>query len=254
MLAVIRSPQPEIHLHGLCYDCKKRHEIVASPATWLARLSDWEARHRGHRIEFRSPKRVIPRGLDDRKFSELNDAPWWLKAFSPNADIKLAYASSAQYTIGLQATPLASSTTFVLGRESAAISNTSNLYLDYLVASGKITTGTSPTANPGTIQIWAYAGVDDTPTYPDVLDGTDSDETLGLVNHRDSGLVFLNSCLTTTTSNITYWFKPVSLATAYGGIVPKNHGLFVTHNTGVALNSTAGNHALFYTGAFATVA
>ena len=39
---------------------------------------------------------------------------------------------------------------------------------------------------------------------------------------------------------------------AFGGVVPKNHGLFVTHDTAVNLNSTAGNHSFSYTGVYGT--
>ncbi|MGM3026357.1 hypothetical protein, partial [Bacillus cereus group sp. BC309] len=56
-----------------------------------------------------------------------------------------------------------------------------------------------------------------------------------------------------TTSNRVYYFGPIALSSAFAGIIPKNHGLFVTHNTGVALNSTAGKHILSYTGIYATV-
>jgi len=54
------------------------------------------------------------------------------------ANIKEAYAASAPLTLALES--LAASSTIVAGRESTAVSNTTNLYLDYLVA-GKITTG-----------------------------------------------------------------------------------------------------------------
>lgn len=251
MQAAVLSPQPEICLVGLCFDCRKRHEFRATPATWLARMSEWEVKHRGHRIEFRSPRRVIPRGLDDRHFERVGQAPWWLEAFKPNADIKLAYASSAAFTITLAS--LASSATFTAGRESTAVSNTTNLYLDYLVG-GKITTGTSPTDDKE-IRIYAYGSIDDTPTYPDVLDGTDSDETITTADILNAGLALFGSTSTDSTSDRTYWFQAASLAAvAFGGVLPKNFGVFVSHSTGVALNATGSNHALSYTGAYATSA
>lgn len=251
-VAAIQGPRPQIHLHALCHDCKRRHEIVGTDLSWLARMADWEVKHRGHRIEFRSPKRVIPRRLDDKLFEKVGRAPWWLDQFKPNADIKLAYAASAAFTIGLQATPLASSATFVGGRESTAVSNTTDKYLDRIVG-GKITTGTSPTASKE-IRIYAYGSIDDTPTYPDVLDGTDSDETITSADILDACMPLIASTGTSSTSNVTYWFKPVGLAQFFGGLLPKNCGLFVAHNTGVALNSTAGNHALSHTGVYATSA
>jgi hypothetical protein len=50
------------------------------------------------------------------------------------------------------------------------------------------------------------------------------------------------------TSNITYFFLPISVAQLFGGSMPKYWGCFVAHNTGVNLNSTAGNHAIEYVG------
>ena len=88
------------------------------------------------------------------------------------ATIKIAYAASATITMSLAS--IATSSTFVAGAESAIVDNTSNLYVDAIVG-GKITVGTTPTANTQ-IQISVFTPIDSTPTYPDVMDGTDSVE------------------------------------------------------------------------------
>jgi hypothetical protein len=242
-----------IHLRAVCHDCRQRHDVEASPLTWLARMGEWEVKHRGHRIEFRSQRRTLARTLADRWLYPLLDRwgglPWWVAAYAENADIKLAYAASAAYTLGLATTPLASSATFVAGRESTAVDNTTNKYLEYLVG-GKVTTGTSPTASKS-IRIYAHAAVDDTPTYADVLDGTDSDETLTSVDFVNQ-LALLGVLGTDNTSSRTYWMQPKALSLAFGGVVPKFHGLFVAHDTGVALHATPGNHALSHTGVYVT--
>jgi hypothetical protein len=49
---------------------------------------------------------------------------------------------------------------------------------------------------------------------------------------------------TANTTDRTYHFGPVSLAAAFGGVLPPKVVLFITHSTGVALNSTAGNHQI----------
>lgn len=165
------------------------------------------------------------------------------------ADVKLAYASSAAYTITLAS--LASDSNRLAGRESTAVSNTSNLYIDYLIA-GFTTTGTSPTAGD-TIEVWAYASLNDTPTYPDVFDGTDSAETVTSSNVKYSALKLVAAIVVDSTSDRTYAFGPISLASLFGGVVPKHHGVFVTHNTDVNLNSTGGNHAIHHTGVYQTV-
>jgi hypothetical protein len=247
MRAAIPAILPTIHLVAVCLDCKRRHDVNATPAEFPVRMAEWEIKHRGHVIEFHTPLRKIPRGIDERVFEANNKAPWWLE-FAPNADIKLAYASSAAFTITLAS--LATSATLVAGQESTAVSNTTNKYLDYLIG-GKITTGTTPTTAK-TIQIWAYGSVEDTPTYPDVIDGTDSAETMTSVDIRNASLNFLLDTANDATSNRVYWFKPTSLAAAFGGLVPKNFGLWVTHDTVAALNATGTNHALYHTGIYAT--
>lgn len=157
------------------------------------------------------------------------------------ATTNIAYASSASLTITLAS--LATSATLVAGQESTAISNTSNLYLDALVG-GQITTGTSPTA--GTIEVWAYAALNDTPTYPDVLDGTNSAETFTSVDIKQISMRLIAAISTDTTSDQSYPFAPVSLKELFGEM-PTHWGVFVTHDTAVNLNATAGNHFIDYT-------
>ena len=243
------KPQPTIFFTAVCHGCKRKHEIAETPQRWLTAMDEWRAKHHGPKcnIEYYSKRRDIPRGLDDSAFEAANKEPWWL-SYSPNVDIKLAMASSADFTITLAS--LATSSTLVAGRESTAVDNGTNLYLDYLVG-GKITTGTSPTANK-LIAVYAYGAINSTPTFPDVFDGTDSAETCTSVEIRNASLAWLFSTDTTATSDVTYWFSPTSIASRFGGIVPDQFGLFVTHDTAVNLNSTAGNHALSYTGVYQT--
>lgn len=163
------------------------------------------------------------------------------------ANINLAYGSSSALTCTLAS--LASDTNVLAGRESTAVSNITTPQLDYLLA-GKIKAGTTPTA--GRIEVWAYAQVEDTPTYPDTITGTDSARTLTSADIKASALRLVASMTTDTTTGRNYWFGGVSLASLYGGIVPKRWGLFVAHNTGVALDSTGSNHALWSTPVYAT--
>jgi hypothetical protein len=87
------------------------------------------------------------------------------------------YATKATITIGLATTPLATSSTFIAGRESDEIDNTTNKYLDALVQ-GKVTVGTAPTSNTQ-IQLWVWGSDTSLASAPlDVLDGTDSDEII----------------------------------------------------------------------------
>lgn len=166
------------------------------------------------------------------------------------ANIKTEYAASSALTITLAS--LASSATFVAGAESDAVDNTSNKYLDYLLA-GKVTVGTSPTANTE-IRVYVAALIEDS-TYPDVFDGTGSAETITSVG-VGSGFLRLAATMLVdaTTSDRTYWFGPVSVASLFGGVMPKKFVVFVAHSTAVNLNSTAGNHAVHITPVFMTSA
>ncbi len=164
------------------------------------------------------------------------------------ADIKLKYPASTSDTVDITITltSLASDTNLLAGRESDAVNNTSNLDLDHLV-SGKITTGTSPTASR-TIEVWCYAAWDvsvGTPTYPDVLDGTDSNETITSANVKSSMVRLLWSTQTDSTSDRTYFCPPTSVAQLFGAL-PPYWGLFIVHNTAVNLNATGSNHSWQY--------
>jgi len=155
------------------------------------------------------------------------------------ADLKLSYGTASDLTITLAG--LASDANLLTGRESATIDNTSALVLDYLV-SGKITTGTSPTAAKS-IEVWAVGSWDGT-NWPDVFDGTESAETITSSDIKASICRYIAAMATSATSNVAYHFGPVSLAAAFGGVLPPKIVLFNTHSTGVALNATAGNHQI----------
>jgi hypothetical protein len=155
------------------------------------------------------------------------------------ADLKLSYPAASDLTITLAS--LASDTNLLTGRESAVIDNTANLYLDILI-SGKITAGTSPTASRS-IEVWAIGSWDGT-NWPDVFDGTESAETITSADIKASVCRFVAAMATANASDRAYHFGPVSLASAFGGTLPPKVVVFITHSTGVNLNSTAGNHQI----------
>lgn len=148
------------------------------------------------------------------------------------------YSSNTTITIDLA--NLGSSATFVAGRESSQVDNTSNKYIDALV-SGFVSVGTTPTANT-TIAVYVY-GADTSlaTTALDTLDGTDSAETLtntGILNGLRLGATV---AVPANTSDVQYIVLPFSVASLFGGAMPKFWGLFVSHNTGVALRNNAVN-------------
>lgn len=158
------------------------------------------------------------------------------------SDIKLQYVASSAVTISLAS--LATDANLLAGRESTAIDNSTNEYLDYLLA-GQITQGTTPTTAKE-IRVYVVGMLNDS-TWPDVFDGTDSAETVTSSGIRDSVCRLAAVMATDSTSDRVNYFGPVSVAALFGGTVPPKFVVFVTHNTAVNLNSTAGNHVISIT-------
>ena len=147
---------------------------------------------------------------------------------------------SANTTITMDLANLGTSGTFIAGWQSAQIDNTSNKYMDVLI-SGTISVGTTPTANK-TIAVYVW-GADTSlvTTQIDVLDGTDSVAALtntGILNTLRLGRAI---GVIATTSNIAYPILPFSVASLFGGIMPKFWGLYVAHSTAVNLRNTSVN-------------
>ena len=130
---------------------------------------------------------------------------------------------------------LASSSTWVAGWESAVITNAAN---DVLLAGRFKANNTAPTA--GEIQVWVGGILNDTPTYPDVFDGTSSAETVTSAAIRNAALRNVVVIPTDATANRIYEFAPVNVAQFFGGVVPQKWWVFVTHSMVQALNTTAG--------------
>lgn len=130
---------------------------------------------------------------------------------------------------------------------SASVDNSSNLYVDALV-SGKITTGTSPTA--GTITFYVY-GEDGNGQYSGGVSGSDG----GTPGSGEQTQIPIMLIVTTdATSNHTYEYGPIAIAQFFGGVLPRKWGIGMLNSTGVALNSTAGNHVCAYQGISFTIA
>lgn len=222
----------------ICHTCHQYHPIRRGNTT---DFDNYARRHNNHHL-------VI------RPSWWFQTAEWWKNrhrepmAYTPNADIKIAYAATTIMASTLAS--LAESATHVTGREATAVDNGTNLYADYLF-SGKIQTGTTPTLNE-TIQVRVFGEIDDAPEYPDVMDGTDSAETWTSTQVRDAGSKIAAIMPVTASSDISYEFGPTSVAAKFGGIVPPSFGAFISQSTDVNLNSTEGNHEVWATGVYFT--
>lgn len=166
-------------------------------------------------------------------------------------DIKAKYGTSAAYTITLNS--LASSATWVTGRESTEVDNTSisgNPVIDFIVA-GKIKLGTSPTGNPGLAGLWVWGSLDDTPLRPDLgagtaLTGSDAAATWSSANVLNGACATVLTVNTDNTTGRVHTFSPMAISMLFNYQVPKRHGLYFAHSSGVNLDSSAGG-SFYYT-------
>ena len=162
----------------------------------------------------------------------------------PN-NVLIKYGSKQTLTItGVPG--LASDTNKLTGIETSVIDNTTDGFTD-IYASGKITTGTSPT-DKREIQVWAIGW--DGANWPDVFDGTVSGETITSADIKALICKPVANMSTNNTADRTYHFSNISLRGAFGGALPSKIVLFVTHDTVAALNATAANHELSYYGEY----
>lgn len=149
-------------------------------------------------------------------------------------------------TITAAVASLASDTNLLAGIESSIIDNTTDGF-DDIIVSGKVTTGTSPTASRQ-IEVWAVAW--DGSGWPDVFDGTTSTETITSADIKTIICKQVACMPTSNTSDRAYYFSGVSLRQVFGGELPSKVVLFCVHNTVATLNATAANHEFSYYGVY----
>jgi hypothetical protein len=163
-------------------------------------------------------------------------------------DIKLKYLASVTLAdSGLNS--LAASATYVAGYETVAVdagAYSGGPPLDFLL-SGHFKAAAANHA-AGNIEVWVIGAENDTPTWPDVFDGTASAET---VSSRNSLFAYgrLAAVITGDSANDrVYTFAPVSVASLFGGSVPDQFVVFVTHAIQSSTNAWASSgHAIYYT-------
>ena len=138
---------------------------------------------------------------------------------------------SADTAITCDISSLGTSSTFVSGRESSEVDNTSNKYLDALVFVKGITGGsTTPTVGQ-MIQLYLWGStVSLGTTAIDTLDGTDSAETLSHVSVLNSLRFVAAPSVTVATGSLVYYIQPFSVRQRFGGVMPPFWGLYLAHN------------------------
>lgn len=155
----------------------------------------------------------------------------------------LTQTLSSNTAITFDISSLGTSSSFVAGRESTQIDNTSTNYVDAIVNVKGITGHASTAPTVGQV-IALYAWGADTSlatTAIDVLDGTDSAETLSHVSVLNSLRFVAAPMVTVATAGLVYYIQPFSVASLFGGVMPKFWGLYLAHNhTGSLAASQSG--------------
>jgi hypothetical protein len=152
---------------------------------------------------------------------------------------------SANTAITFDLSSLGTSSAFVAGRESSQIDNTSTQYVDAIVNVKGITGHASTAPTVGQVIALYCWGADTSlaTTAIDVLDGTDSAETLGHVSVLNSLRFVAAPAVTVASAALSYYIQPFSVAQLFGGVMPKFWGLYVSHNHTGSLG--ASNNSLF---------
>lgn len=143
---------------------------------------------------------------------------------------------------------LGTSATFVAGRNSTEIDNTSNKFLDCIVDVEGITGHASTAPTVGQV-IQLYVAGNDTSFVTKVIggsgaiDGADGACTLPHVSVLQSLRLVGQAAVTVNTAGLVYYIQPFSVAAQFGGIMPKFWCLYLAHNHTGAL--AASQSALF---------
>jgi hypothetical protein len=157
------------------------------------------------------------------------------------SSVKEAFGSSNQ-AITITLTSLANGS----AQQSTVIDNSSNLFLDALVAVN-VTSAGSGTVATGVVNVYAYATVDGGTTYTESATGSNASITLKV----PTNLKFLGSVAVSAVSTL-YNGGPFSVREAFGGTLPEKWGIVIENKTGGALH-TSGN-SVVYQGVYNTVA
>lgn len=156
------------------------------------------------------------------------------------SDVKLAFGSATAMTITLNS--LASSAT--AGRESTVVDNSTNKYLDALVEVLLSYPNSAP-ANDQAVYVYAYASLDGT-NYSGGATGSDAAYTL-----RSPSVLAPLGTIPTPTQNIAYRSRPMSVANAFGGVLPSKWGIVVVNFSGQTLSASL--NSAQYQGIYQTV-
>jgi hypothetical protein len=155
------------------------------------------------------------------------------------ANIKEAFAATATSTaITCTLTSLGTGA----ARQSTAVDNSTNLFVDVLV---RVKTN-GQAGGTGTLDVYAVGALETgTPIYTDGASGTDGAFSGSILNARLLGNVAMNAATSVTGG-------PYSLSRCFDGNIPVKWALICVNSSGAVLSATAADHALAYQGVYAT--
>ena len=119
-------------------------------------------------------------------------------------------------------------------RSSAAVDNTSSLYLDCLIQV-LVKSGASGTSATGYVNVYVYGTADGGSHYADGVAGSDAGVTLSV-----NPPVFVTS-INVTANATTYLSRLISLAAVFGGVVPDHWGIVIENKSGATLDGSVGS-------------
>lgn len=152
-------------------------------------------------------------------------------------DLNIKYGSNNQ-TITISVASLANNS----ARESTAIDNTTNTFIDALLFV-ILKSNAAGTSSSGYCNIYAYGTCNGGTDYSDNASG--SDAAITLTSPPNMKLIGTINMVANAT---TYYAGPFSIAAAFNGILPDHWGIVIENKTAAALDSTSGNHSVFYQG------
>jgi len=150
------------------------------------------------------------------------------------AQIKTQYGSPANITITLASLGDDSK------RQSAKVSNATDLYLEALVQL-KVKTGSSVGGDKA-LFVYAYGTADAAIGYSGEASGSDASYSGTLENTRLIGVISTPAAASSYVSDL------MSVAEAFGGRLPAEWGIIVHNKTGSALDATESNFEKKYAG------
>jgi hypothetical protein len=159
------------------------------------------------------------------------------------ANIKTAYGTEVTLTVTALHS-LASSPT--AGWQSAVIDNTTDLYLDALVQVVLDFANTAP-GNDKAAYIYAYGGL--ATTYTNPASGTEGAITLTTIVSTQPNIKLVGVVAYNTADEVVE-SQPMSVAAAFGGVLPPKWGIVLVNYSGAAL--AASGNTVKYRGVYAT--